>query len=66
MLADLPAFAAWRFTGGLDGFEVGYARPGLLRGHTSAVEDGQPYAVRYEIRWTSAGVRARPGWPPTP
>jgi hypothetical protein len=45
----LPAFAAWRFVGAVDGFEVLYARPGLLRGHTSAVEDGRAYAVRYEI-----------------
>jgi len=45
----LPAFAAWRFVDAVDGFEVLYARPGLLRGHTSAVEDGRAYAVRYEI-----------------
>ena len=47
--ADLPAFAAWRFIGLIDGFEVVYIAPGRLRGHTSAVEDRQPYAVRYEI-----------------
>jgi uncharacterized protein len=46
MFAELPAFAAWRF---VDGFEVVYLAPGRLRGHTSAVEDGQPCAVRYEI-----------------
>jgi hypothetical protein len=46
---DLPAFAAWRFVGAVDGFEVLYAEPGRLRGHTSAVEDGVAYAVRYEI-----------------
>jgi hypothetical protein len=49
MFADLPAFAAWRFVDVVDGFEVVYARSGRLRGHTSAVEDGQAYAVRYEI-----------------
>lgn len=51
----LPAFAAWRFVGAVDGFEVAYAKPGSLRGHTSAVENGEAYAVRYEIafddRW---------------
>jgi uncharacterized protein len=58
---DLPAFAAWRFVDAVDGFEVLYARPGLLRGHTSAVEDGQAYAVRYEIeldeRWRTREAR---------
>jgi uncharacterized protein len=55
VFADLPAFAAWRFVGAVDGFEVLYAEPGRVRGHTSAVEDGRAYAVRYEIeldeRW---------------
>jgi hypothetical protein len=49
VFADLPAFAAWRFAGAVDGFEVVYARPGRLRGHTSALEAGEPYAVGYEI-----------------
>jgi uncharacterized protein len=49
VFADLPAFAAWRFVDVVDGFEVVYTRPGLLRGHATAVEDGQAYAVRYEI-----------------
>ena len=62
MFAEFPAFAAWRFVDGVDGFEVVYLAPGRLRGHTSAVEDGQPYAVRYEItvddawRTRAAGV----------
>lgn len=47
--AALPAFAAWRFVDAVDGFEVLYTSPGQLRGHTSAVEEGEPYAVRYEI-----------------
>lgn len=50
MERPLPPFAAWRFTGAVDGFEVLYTEPGRLRGHTSAVEDGRPYAVRYDIR----------------
>ena len=49
MLGDLPAFAAWRFIDVVDGFEVVFAERGRLRGYTSAVEDGHPYAVRYEI-----------------
>ncbi len=61
MTADLPAFAAWRFVDAVDGFEVVYAQPGGLRGHTSAVEDGQAYAVRYEIafddRWRTRAAR---------
>ena len=61
MPADLPDFAAWRFVDAVDGFEVVYLKPGLLRGHTSAVEDGQAYAVRYEIvlddRWHTREAR---------
>ena len=61
MFADLPPFAAWRFVDAVDGFEVVYAEPGRLRGHTSAVEDGQAYAVGYEItvdaRWRTREVR---------
>ena len=49
VFSALPDFAAWHFVDAVDGFEVLYARPGLLRGHTSAVEDGRAYAVRYEI-----------------
>ena len=49
MFEDLPAFAAWRFVDAVDGFEVVYAQRGRLRGHTSAVENGQAYAVRYDI-----------------
>jgi uncharacterized protein len=60
-LAPLPAFAAWRFVGNVDGFEVVYLGPQLLRGCTSAVEDGRPYAVRYEIaldeHWRTREVR---------
>ena len=45
----LPAFAAWRFVDAVDGFEVVYPGPRRLRGSTSAVEEGRPYAVRYDI-----------------
>ena len=53
MFSELPPYAAWRFVDAVDGFEVMYAEPGRLRGHTSAVEDGQAYAVGYEITWTT-------------
>jgi hypothetical protein len=49
VFSPLPAYAAWRFVVAVDGFEVVYTGPGTLRGHTSAVEDGRPYAVRYAI-----------------
>jgi hypothetical protein len=49
VLATLPARAAWRFVDAVDGFEVMHPAPGLLRGHTSALEAGLTYAVRYEI-----------------
>ena len=61
MLAELPSYAAWRFVDAVEGFEVMYAEPGRLRGHTSAVEDGQAYAVAYEITlddgWRTREVR---------
>ncbi len=61
MFGDLPAFAAWRFVHAVDGFEVVYAQPGRLRGHSCAVEDGEAYAVRYEIalddRWRTREAR---------
>jgi hypothetical protein len=60
-VTDLPEFAAWRFVDGVDGFEVVYPAHGRLRGHTSAVEDGRPYAVGYEIeldeRWRTRRAR---------
>jgi hypothetical protein len=48
-LAAMPAFAAWRFVDAVDGFEVVYPGARRLRGCTSAVEGGQPYAVRYDV-----------------
>jgi uncharacterized protein len=60
-LGPLPAFAAWRFVDAVDGFEVVYPGRRSLRGHTSAVEDGRPYAVRYDIAlddgWRTREVR---------
>lgn len=56
-----PPYAAWRFVGAVDGFEVVYLGSRRLRGHTSAVEDGRPYAVRYDValddRWRTREVR---------
>ncbi|MFC7493635.1 MULTISPECIES: putative glycolipid-binding domain-containing protein [unclassified Nocardioides] len=50
-MEQLPPFAAWRFVDAVEGFEVVYTAPGEIRGHTSAVEAGHPYAVRYHIRF---------------
>jgi hypothetical protein len=61
MFAELPSYAAWRFVGAVDGFEVMFAEPRRLRGHTSAVEDGHAYSVSYEItlddRWHTREAR---------
>jgi uncharacterized protein len=50
---SLPAAAAWRLRDALEGFEVVFpASTGdgyRLDGSTTAVEDGQPWTVRYEI-----------------
>lgn len=51
-MPPLPAFAAWRFVDAVDGFEVVYADDGELRGHTTAVEAGMPYAVDYRIAFS--------------
>jgi uncharacterized protein len=49
----LPAFAAWRHVGARQGFEVVFfeaTAAGIhMKGHTIAVEDGQPWMVGYEI-----------------
>lgn len=50
-MEQLPRSAAWRFVDAVDGFEVVYTAPGELRGHTSAVENGKPYAVHHDIRF---------------
>jgi len=61
MFTELPPYAAWRFVDAVDGFEVMFAEPRQLRGHISAVEDGQAYAVDYEITlndgWRTREVR---------
>jgi uncharacterized protein len=49
----LPPAAAWRHHDARDGYEVVFLETGdaghRLRGSTSAVEDGEPWVVRYEI-----------------
>lgn len=53
---NLPPFAAWRHRDARDGFEVvfmGSDEDGyLLDGHTTAVENGDAWAVAYAIRLT--------------
>ena len=63
--SPLPAFAAWRHQETREGFEVVFFHPleGGLRveGHTAAVEEGEPFAVRYAIeldeRWHTRTAR---------
>src|SRR4051794_38551817 len=57
-----PTSAAWTHHGARSGFEVVYVRPAedghLLSGTATAVEDGQPWIIDYEIR-TDAAWRTR-------
>jgi uncharacterized protein len=61
----LPPYAAWRHRDAREGFEVAFfdAGDGGLRveGHTAAVEDGEPFAVRYAIElddgWRTRSAR---------
>ena len=54
-LVKAPEFAAWRHVGSRDGFEVVFVGERHFAGHVAGVEEGEPYAVRYEIwldeRW---------------
>jgi uncharacterized protein len=64
-MSDLPATAAWRHLGARDGFEVLFPRREKdgyrLVGHTSAIEEGQTQAVRYDIQldagWATRAAR---------
>jgi len=65
VLDELPHGAAWRLVGALDGFEVVYLGRARgehrWRGHTTALEGGRTYAVRWELdldeRWHTRRVR---------
>src|SRR3954451_2158949 len=67
--ARLPTFAAWRHRDARSGFEVVFFETSSdghqIHGHTTAVEDGNAWAVRYSIAvdssWTTrqAAVSAR-------
>jgi uncharacterized protein len=62
-----PTSAAWSHQGARSGFEVVHLRPldggHLLTGATTAVEDGQPWIIDYEIRidadWHTRSARVR-------
>ena len=64
-LSDLPAVAAWRHVVAHEGFEVLFpCREGddyVFEGHAAGIEDGVPWAFRYEIRadagWATRGAR---------
>jgi uncharacterized protein len=61
----LPSYAAWRHRDARDGFEVAFFEPGdgrlRIEGHTAAIEDGEPFAVRYAIElddgWRTRAAR---------
>ena len=48
-LAPLPAAAAWQHVDARSGFEVLFTAPGVLDGHTTAVEAGEIWAISYRI-----------------
>jgi hypothetical protein len=65
-LAPLPAYACWRHCGAREGFETVFFDhsddTGMrIEGHTTALEDGEPFAVRYAIEidedWRTRSVR---------
>ncbi|HEX7135790.1 MAG TPA: putative glycolipid-binding domain-containing protein [Iamia sp.] len=70
-LDPFPALAAWRHLDARDGYEVltVHDRPGglVLDGHTTAVEDGEAFAVGYRIevdeRWCTRRAELRAWWP---
>jgi uncharacterized protein len=51
----LPPWAAWRHQDAREGFEVARFEGLALEGHTTAVEDGEPWAVRYAIVLDAVG-----------
>lgn len=53
-LAPLPQAAAWQHVAARTGFEVLFAGPGGLAGHTTAVEQGQTWYVGYRIEVDAA------------
>jgi uncharacterized protein len=68
-MADLPGAAAWLHRDARDGFESVFFAPDgdgwRFAGHTSAVEDGQAWAVQYSITvdgdWCTRMAHVR-GW----
>jgi hypothetical protein len=53
-LEPLPAAAAWQHVDARVGFEVLFAMPGELAGHTGAVEQGEIWYVGYRIEVDAA------------
>ena len=58
-----PDVATWRHCGSRDGFEVVFFDDHRVSGHVAGVEEGEPYAVRYEIvldeRWHTRRAQVR-------
>jgi hypothetical protein len=57
----LPSFAAWRHVQASTGFEVVFIAAPAFEGSTTAVEEGEPFAVRYAIElddgWRTRSAR---------
>jgi hypothetical protein len=49
-----PESAVWRHVGSREGFEVVFFADSIS-GHVAGIEQGEPYAVRYEIRLDERG-----------
>jgi hypothetical protein len=66
---ELPRCAAWRHEGARQGFEVVFIEPTTtgwrFDGHTTAVEDGRAWSVRYRItvdrQWRTRSARVWTG-----
>jgi uncharacterized membrane protein len=65
MWTGLPSQAAWQHLGIRNGFEVVFLRAWdsgcLIRGCTTAIEDGTPWSVEYAIELDSGGLPVAPG-----
>jgi hypothetical protein len=59
-MVDLPATAAWRLLDAHEGFEVLFLRRAPegyeLEGHTTGVEDGEAWGIRYAIKLDAGWV----------
>jgi hypothetical protein len=57
--SEPPPFAAWEHREARRGFEVVWFRPGVVEGHTDAVEEDAPFSVGYRIELDAGWVTRR-------